>query len=156
MAGTPNTDVSLQGGDYLAPAFEHARVSDVMRPGLFACAASTPLAGVARIMATNHVHSVAITGVEAAADGVIARRAWGIVSDLDVVRAAGASAETTAGEVAELDVATVHPFTPLSDAAKLMIDRGTAHLIVEDPSTHQPLGVVSSLDIAGNIAWARG
>lgn len=150
------TEIAIEDGDYLAPAFEHARVSDVMRTGVFACAASTPLIGVARIMATNHVHSVAVTGIDLGGEGESVRRTWGIVSDLDLVRAAREGGDVMAGVVADVDPPIAHPNMPLTEAADLMAQRGVTHLIVEDPEGGQPLGVVSGLDVAGNLAWARG
>jgi CBS domain-containing protein len=47
----------------------------------------------------------------------------------------------------------VDPSTPLEEAAKLMDEHVTAHLLVT--SEGQPVGVVSSLDIAGALAWGR-
>jgi CBS domain-containing protein len=146
MSGTQMSELS---GDYLMPAFEHAVVSDVMRPGLFTCHPSTPLRTVARTMAMNHVHSVVVSR----ADG---RRPWGIISDLDLVRFAADAGELLASEVATRDVLTVDPGTPLADAAELMAKRRQTHLVVVDEASGEPTGVVSALDLAGNIAWALG
>jgi CBS domain-containing protein len=146
MPGSQMTELS---GDYLMPAFEHAAVSDVMRPGLFTCHPSTPLRTVARTMAMNHVHSVVVWR----ADG---RRPWGIVSDLDLVRLAADADELLASDAATRDVLTVRPETPLAEAAELMAKRRQTHLVVIDAEIGEPIGVVSALDIAGNIAWALG
>jgi CBS domain-containing protein len=48
---------------------------------------------------------------------------------------------------------TVEPTLALSEAARLMDERGTAHLVVVDDG--RPIGVVSSLDVAGVVAWGR-
>ena len=50
-------------GSYVLPAFEHASVVDVMRPGAMTCAPDAPLIQVAQTMATNHVHCVVVGGM---------------------------------------------------------------------------------------------
>ena len=140
-------------GSYLMPAFERATVGDVMRPGVMSCAPDAPLVSVAQTMATHHVHSVVVAGVttdDAGTDHLI----WGLVSDMDIVRAAEAGIEGhTASDAARTEVVTVDLATPLSEAAKLMDSHHTAHLVVT--SGGQPAGVISSLDLAGALAWGR-
>ena len=140
-------------GSYLMPSFERATVADVMRPGVMSCAPDAPLVSVAQTMATHHVHSVVVAGIEkdpVGADHLI----WGIVSDMDVVRASETGIEgRTAADAARTEVVTVDPTTPLEEAAKLMDEHVTALLLVT--SGGQPVGVVSSLDIAGALAWGR-
>jgi CBS domain-containing protein len=141
-------------GSYLMPAFERATVIDVMRPGVMSCAPDAPLITVAQTMATHHVHSVVVGGV-ATDDGGGEHHVWGLVSDMDIVRAAQSGIEGhTASDAARTEVVTVDPTTPLSEAARLMDEHGTAHLIVV--SGDHPTGIVSSLDIAGALAWGRG
>lgn len=48
---------------------------------------------------------------------------------------------------------SVDPSTSLSNGARLMNVHGTSHLIVV--SGGAPTAVVSSLDIAGALAWGR-
>lgn len=140
-------------GSYLIPSFERATVADVMRPGVMTCAPDSPLVTVAQTMATHHVHCLVVAGVEKDVSGRD-HLVWGIVSDMDLVRAAETGIEgRTAGEAARTEVVTVDPSTPLEEAAQLMDEHGTAHLIVT--SGGQPAGVVSSLDIAGALAWGR-
>lgn len=135
------------------PAFERASVADVMRPGVMSCAPDAPLESVAQTMATHHVHSVVVAGIatdESGDDHFI----WGLVSDMDMVRAAQAGiAGHTAADAARTEVVTVEPSTPLAEAARLMDKHDTAHLVVT--SGGQPTGVVSSLDVAGALAWGR-
>jgi CBS domain-containing protein len=146
------SQIGLAGGDYLTPEFTHATVADAMRHGVIACPPGMPLRAVARMMATNHVHSVVVIDRPGDTRG----RAWGIVTDLDVTGSAAAIDDLMAGEVAVAAVPTVHPDAPLADAARVMTEQGVAHLVVVMPSTDQPIGVISTLDIAGNLAWARG
>ena len=140
-------------GSYLMPSFERATVADVMRPGVMSCAPDAPLLAVAQTMATHHVHSVVVAGIETDAAGAD-HLVWGLVSDMDVVRAAETGIEgRTAADAARTEVVTVEPSTPLAEAARLMDEHDTAHLIVTGGG--QPTGIVSSLDVAGALAWGR-
>lgn len=51
------------------------------------------------------------------------------------------------------EIVTVDPATPLPEAAELMDEHATAHLLVV--SGGRPAGVISSLDLAGALAWGR-
>jgi len=140
-------------GSYLMPSFERATVVDVMRPGVMSCAPDAPLVTVAQTMATHHVHAVVVGGMTRDDTGG-EHRVWGLVSDMDIVRAAEAGVEgRTAAEAARTEVVTVDVSMPLADAARLMDEHGTAHLVVV--SGGEPTGIVSSLDIAAALAWGR-
>jgi CBS domain-containing protein len=54
---------------------------------------------------------------------------------------------------ARTEVVTVEPTASLAEAATLMDKHATAHLIVT--SSGRPAAVISSLDIAGALAWGR-
>jgi CBS domain-containing protein len=45
---------------------------------------------------------------------------------------------------------------PLREAAQLMLRHGVGHLVVIHPETLRPIGVLSTLDIAGVLAWGEG
>lgn len=147
------TSIQPFQGSYLTPSFEKATVSDVMRLGVLSCPPDLPVASVARIMATHHVHAVVVDGIRR--DPVRGEQlVWGVVSDMDLVRAAHAGAESlTAGDIAATEPLTVEPSLALDEAARLMDEHGTAHLVVVDGE--RPIGVISSLDIAGVVAWGR-
>jgi CBS domain-containing protein len=154
MASTPRPggrpdDLSRLEGSFTTPSLEHARVSDAMRPGVIACSPDTTLNTVARMMATYHVHSVIVTG--------LANRAqpWGIVTDLDVLQAASDAEDRTATDALTSELVTVTADDTLTHAASLMIDRGVTHLLVVE-GDKGPVGVVSTLDIAGIVGWGRG
>jgi CBS domain-containing protein len=138
-------------GSFLTPAFEHATVSDAMRPGLISCPPQTPLKAVAGMMASNHVHSIVVSRPRSGSGG----RPWGIVSDIDVVRRSGEAEDLTAGEACVREIVSVKPGDTLERAAKLMAEHETSHLIVVDPHGDDPVGVLSTLDLAGIIAWGR-
>jgi CBS domain-containing protein len=140
-------------GSYLLPSFESATVADVMHPGVMSCPPDAPLLTVAQTMATHHVHSVVVGGI--ATDAVHGDHlVWGLISDMDLVRAAETGIEgRTAEDVARTEAITVDPSTSLATAARLMDVHGTSHLIVASGSA--PVGVLSSLDIAGALALCR-
>lgn len=131
--------------------FLRARVSDVMTEGLITCAPSTPLRGVAKLMASHRVHSVFVFDYGQEDDE--SPKLWGIVSDLDLVAAAWADVDDqTAGESAVTPLVFVRADDDLRHAAQLMTESGVSHLAVVDPRTRRPIGVVSTLDIARAVA----
>jgi CBS domain-containing protein len=74
----------MAGQDYSALGV--LRVADAMHHGLVSCSLDTPLRTVARTMATYRVHAVLVTAH--GDDQMPGGKPWGIVSDLDVLRAA--------------------------------------------------------------------
>lgn len=146
---TEHNTLARSGASYLTPAFSHANVSDAMRPGVITAAPDASMEDVARAMATNHVHSVVVRGI---GDGA----PWGVVTDLDLLDVAGEAPDRLAGNCASEDLLTVAPDDRLTDAARRMRERGVSHALVVDSEHRQPLGVLSTLDIAGVVAWARG
>ena len=131
------------------PSLEHATVADAMHPGIMTCEPDAPTTEVARMMAGHHVHC-AITRTRG--DQLV----WGIISDLDLLRAGAATgAELTASEMAIEPIFTVEPSTPLREAAELMLTHSSTHVLVVDPSKQRPIGMLSTLDIAGILAWGE-
>ncbi|MGA8354083.1 MAG: CBS domain-containing protein [Solirubrobacteraceae bacterium] len=150
----PNTTIQPYHGSYLMPSLEHATVADVMHPGIISCETDTTMTEMARIMATHHVHCVAIMHPAQGQSG--APYLWGIVSDLDLMRASiSPSEEGTAGAVAQQPTISVKPTVPLRDAAEVMLRNKTSHVVVIHPETLRPIGVLSTLDIAGVVAWGE-
>jgi CBS domain-containing protein len=147
------TPIQPYQGSYLMPAFDQATVADVMRPGVMSCPPDVPAVNVARMMATHHIHAVVVDGIRV--DPIHGEHlVWGLVSDLDLARAAHAGVEgLVAADLAASEPLAVAPSVPLTDAAQLMDEHGTAHLVVVDGG--RPIGVISTLDIAGALAWGR-
>ncbi len=115
----PTTTIQRYHGSYLMPSLEHATVADAMHPGIVSCETDSTVREVARIMATYHVHCVAI--MHPPHDQSDAPYLWGIVSDLDLMRASiSTRGEVTAGDLAQQPVISVKPTTMLRDAAELM------------------------------------
>jgi CBS domain-containing protein len=143
-------------GSYLTPSFEHARVSDAMHPRVLTCDPQTTMVAVARRMASEHVHAIVVLRETIDAEGAIGRRAWGIITDRDVLRCAADIEDRLAEDVALGGVLTVHPDDRLEDVAARMLDRRTSHAVVVEQRTDRPVGVLSTLDIAGIVGWGRG
>jgi CBS domain-containing protein len=125
------------------------RVADVMHSGIVSCPQSASLKRVSELMAEQRVHSVVVTD-----DPSDATALWGVVSDLDLVAAASVREleEQTAGVTATTPAITIAPADSLQRAGYLMIKYGTSHLVVIEPSTRRPVGVISTLDLATALA----
>jgi signal-transduction protein with cAMP-binding, CBS, and nucleotidyltransferase domain len=134
------------------PELQRMRVVDAMHHGLVSCGFDVPLRTVARMMATFRVHAVLVTahGDEELPGGV----PWGIISDADLLRAAETVdfEEQTARELAVTPALTMAANEGLPQATRMMVESGSAHLIVVDPRSKKPIGVLSSLDVARALA----
>ena len=134
------------------PALSRLRVVDAMHPGLISCSLDTPLRTVARMMATYRVHAILVTahGEEELPGG----RLWGVVSDGDLLRAAegGDLDEQPARTIAAAPILTVATTDELAGAARLMVEHEASHLIVIEPQSARPIGVLSTLDVARALA----
>jgi CBS domain-containing protein len=127
------------------------KVEDAMHKGVMTCSLYAPMTAVARKMATNRIHCVVVWNEPARNE---AAELWGVVSDLDLVklaatedlswRTAGASAATPALMIARDET--------LRRAAQLMGEHEVTHLVVVEPTTTKPLGILSTLDLAEVLA----
>jgi CBS domain-containing protein len=134
---------------YVGPAFAAAKVRDAMRLGVITCRPETKLTDVARMMVGYDVHSVVVADVDPH------RGLWGIVTSLDLARAAGELDSLTARELATTDLITIRSDEPLQRAAEVMAEHGVTHLIVVQPDSDDPVGVISARAIAGAVAYGR-
>ncbi|MGA2924531.1 MAG: CBS domain-containing protein [Solirubrobacteraceae bacterium] len=142
-------------GSYLLPSLEHATVADAMHPGILACDPDAPVTEVARMMATHHVHCIVVMGISD--EDANKTLVWGIISDLDLVRAGiRTGAEQTAREIAKDPIGMVDSSTPLRQVAELMAKHSASHVVVTNKDTQRPAGMISTLDIAGVLAWGEG
>lgn len=126
------------------------RVAEVMHWGLVSCPADASLDIVAALMTAERIHCVVV--VHEGDAGPL----WGIVSDLDLVAAASVRplSEQRAGGTAMRPAVTIAPSESLDVAARLMARNGVSHLVVVDPVERRPVGVLSTLDLAGALATA--
>ena len=132
------------------PRLQHVRVADVMHAGVVTCASDTPLREVARIMVERRIHCVALP--DTVSGGV---STWSIVSDLDLIGAAAAGSVEgrTACDIAASEALAVSDDDALARAVQVMHDHQASHLVVVGAATGRPVGVLSTLDVAGLLAW---
>ena len=149
-----DSSVPPSHGSYLLPRFEHATVADAMHPGILSCDAEAALSEVARMMSTHHVHCIVVGPIaEGGADGP---KTWGIISDLDLLRAGmRPDSPATAADLAVRPAVSVDTTAPLREAADLMLSKGTSHVVAVNPEAGRPVGILSTLDIAGVLAWGE-
>ncbi len=136
-----------------SPTWRTITVGDVMHSGVISCSPDTPFHEIAALMAEHTAHCVVVDGL-ARGPHDSGRLVWGTVSDLDLMRAvASAALDGEAGEAASDDLVTVSPEQSIQHAAQIMGEHSCSHLIVIAPDSGQPLGVISSLDVARGLAW---
>jgi CBS domain-containing protein len=134
------------------PSLDGLSVADAMHPGLISCPPDTPLRAAARMMATYRVHAVLVTAHAHAALPDVAD--WGIVTDTDLLRAAADVIvdEQAVRTIGAAPSATLAPHDSLVHAAETMMAGGLAHVIVVDPESERPVGILSTLDVARALA----
>ena len=133
--------------------FSEIAVVDVMNPGIIDCPPQTPLTEVTSLMAENTVHCVVVDGL-ARGPHHSERFVWGVISDIDLMRAAATGRmDEEAGEIAASEIVTIERGEEVQRAAQLMAEHECSHLIVTDPDSGRPLGVLSSLDVARALVW---
>lgn len=145
---TPEGQATPVARSYVTASLRHARVSDAMRPSVITCPPDFSMRDVARMMVTNHIHAVVVRGVKNSGR-------WALVTDRDLLAAAPGADDAEAGACASEVLVTVAPDEPLEAACELMRAHGVSHVMVVDPQQNQPLGVVSTLDVAGIVAWGQ-
>jgi len=149
-----STEIPGAAGSYTALSLEHARARDAMRHGVLTCPPETSLTNVARMMAHNHVHAVVVTQPHVESDED--EQTWGVVTDLDVLRARADTEAASAGGSASRDVVMVAPDDPLEWVAERMVEHRTSHAVVVARESGHPVGMISTLDLAGVVGWGRG
>src|SRR4051812_26819781 len=88
-------------------------VGEVMRLGIVGCVPDTPLREVAGLMSRHRIHCVIVGGLTVDAHGT--QLVWGVVSDLDLARAAASGEDLTAGQVAATEPVSASPSDSLAD-----------------------------------------
>jgi CBS domain-containing protein len=149
-------DFKDPSGSYLTPSFEHARVADAMRPRVLTCDPGASLVAVAQRMASEHVHAIVVLLETADAVGGTSPRPWAVVTDRDILRNSALIDDRTAGDAATGEALLAQPDERLPDVAERMLEHGTSHAVVVEPRSGRPVGVLSTLDIAGILGWGRG
>ena len=135
-----------------ASSLPAARVAEAMHRGIVTLPPQSSLQDAAAEMAANQVHCVVVEGLARGADRS-ERLVWGILSDMDLMRAVAAGRmDVAAGELAATEILTVDPRETVERVATMMADHDVSHVIVVSHETGEPVGVISTLDIAGALA----
>ncbi len=132
--------------------FKRLTVDSVMHMGIIECKPQTPLEDVARLMAEEDTHSVAVHGLTPGAAGQ-EQHGWGLISDLDLMRAIGASGLNSEARAATGEIVTIGVHESLERAARLMGEHACSHLVVTAADTELPIGIISSLDVIRGLVW---
>jgi CBS domain-containing protein len=135
--------------NYVGPAFAEAKVRDAMRVGVITCRPETSLSDVARMMVGYDAHSIVVADIDPE------RGLWGIVTSLDLARVAGDLDSVTAREVATTNLITIRSNDSLQRTAELMAEHGVTHLIVLQPDSDDPVGVISARGVVAALAHGR-
>jgi CBS domain-containing protein len=138
------------GGSYLMPRLQHARVCDAMRHGLLSCPADATVREAAKITCTEHIHMLVTTSPR---DG----SPVGVLTDRRLLAAVLSRQvdDLPLSEVVEPALETISSDAPLLVAAERMRERGASHLLVQDATSTRLAGVLSTLDVAGVLAWGE-
>jgi CBS domain-containing protein len=138
--------MATTGSETTAAALDEVTVDEAMSRRVVTGRPDWSLAAAGRKMAEEKIHCIVVAGV-------VRRRGreelkWGILSDEDLVRFCAGGGDWSAGEAAGAQIVAVEPADTVHEAARLMSENRTAHLVVVEPATGEPVGVISTLDVA--------
>jgi nucleotide-binding universal stress UspA family protein/CBS domain-containing protein len=124
-------------------------VGEHMHVGVLSCSPAETLAEAAERLARHRIHALVVEG-EGSGLRVLA------VGDLVAALGRGIDpASTSVAAVAATEPVTISAAEPVVAAAKAMSDHEVSHLIVVDPESGEPTGVISSLDVARTAVRPR-
>jgi CBS domain-containing protein len=107
-------------------------------------------------MAEEDTHGVAVHGLGPGSPGE-EQRGWGLVSDVDLMRAIGAKGlNSEASRAATGEIVTPGVHESLERAAQLMGEHECSHLVVTATDTQLPIGIISSLAVIRGLVWGWG
>ena len=123
---------------------------EAMHRGVLSVPLETPLTKVAQMIARYGVHCVVALDER----GEYQTRVWGLIPASEIVRIATKDdlENRTAGATATHGVITLEPADSVYEAARLMGEFQVDHVIVVDPVSNRPIGVLSSLDVTRVLA----
>jgi predicted transcriptional regulator len=99
---------------------------------------------VARSMVDWGISSVAITDKKS-------KKVIGILTERDIVNSiakGGPPDGITAGSLMSSHILSIRSDQPIEEAARLMIRNKVRHLLVEDPTRHEVIGIITTTDLA--------
>jgi CBS domain-containing protein len=120
-------------------------IGDAMRPGIVSCRPEEGLASVAATMAGHGIHAMVL-------EPRTSRNPL-IVTDLEVIRAVLTRPDgTCVGEIACEPATTLPSDSLLDQAVAKMAELYVTHVLVTDPASGAPCGVISSFDLVAVIS----
>jgi CBS domain-containing protein len=133
--------MSLQGSRSPAALPDTRRARDVMTGRIVHAEPDDTTGRLAELLAGQHIHAIVVFGLQGS------RFVWGVVTDIDLLRAVSAGQDALAGELAGTEAVTVDASDPLPAVAQRLLEHDVSHAIVV--ADERPVGVVSSLDLVG-------
>lgn len=125
-------------------------VRDVMSPGVIALSSETALSEIALVMCARNVHAVLVIDE-------IKRDPIGWIHDEDVLEFIDRDPLTTvARDVVSQEAGRIHPEATVQEAAEMMRELGTNHLLVTQGPRAISLGVISAWDLMGFYSRYHG
>jgi CBS domain-containing protein len=122
---------------------EETSVADYMTTRMITMGGKDSMLDIAKRMAERNISSVAIT------DGK--DRIIGILTERDIVKIVANSVSPkgiTAGSLMSYPVVSIEKGSSVEDAARVMAQKKVRHLLVEDSSSRQTIGIVTVTDLA--------
>ncbi len=129
---------------------ENRLLRDIMTRGVVTVPMEATVKEIASILSKKEVSGVAVIGPDC--------EAVGIISDMDILRVIGKEnwEKITAESIMTTNIQIIRPMCTLSDAAKMMEEKGIHRLLVFSESgvgaSHRPIGIVSASDIVREAA----
>jgi CBS domain-containing protein len=124
-----------------------ATIGEVMRPGVVTCPPRATVSAMAAAMVAHGIHAVVVTTIPGHAPLA--------VTDLELLAGALRADAPNAADLARELIFTISMQEPIARAVDIMSTRSVSHLLVVDPDSGDPAGVVSTLDIAAAAAGIR-
>lgn len=138
----------VQAGDSYSGGAAAMPVADVLRTGLARCTRETTAAEIARLM---RVGAQAVAVIED--HGELGERVWGVVCDLDLVKAVAADdPRITAEALAATPIVRVRSDQTVQEAARAMVAAHAPGVLVTEPIHGQAIGWLSAVDLARRLA----
>ena len=126
------------------PALAGLTVGDVMGTGFASCFPDDDLATVASRLVRDGVHAAVLTPLY--------RGTPRIVTDVDLIRAAlSGTGQEVASDITRGPAVSLPRDAPAADAVAVMAERYARRLLVIDPGTRVPIGLVSGLDLVAPL-----
>lgn len=129
-------------------------VRDLMHRGLITCRQDAALGQVAVMLTQHHVHALVVVDRD--------RRPIGLISDFDLLAGEWLSADSeslavmrklTAGDLMSHPITSVEASVPLTEAARLMLEKDISRLLVTEDG--KPAGMIAGSDFVASIARAE-